>query len=157
MAPRTTAAQREDPPTRSFLEDLPDAVTNSYPFLLRKAAQRISDRAHEALAPFGLTLRHFGVLNLVGLEEGQNQRAVGNRLGIDRTTIVALVDDLEKAGLLGRHRGEDRRTFVLHLTDKGAGQLRQLRRLVDLVQEEFLAPIDAQERETLRTLLQRIL
>ncbi|MGW0878317.1 MarR family winged helix-turn-helix transcriptional regulator [Streptomyces sp. NPDC002671] len=137
--------------------DLPEAMRTSFPFLLDKGAQRISDLAHESLGAFNLTLRHFGVLNLVGLEEGQIQRAVGARLGIDRTSVVALADDLEKAGLLERRRGADRRAYELYLTPAGAAQLRQLRRLVELAQEDFLAPLDERERAALRSLLLRLL
>ncbi|MCT2590997.1 MarR family transcriptional regulator [Streptomyces sp. N2-109] len=144
----------EDP---LFLVTLPASVRGSYPFLLRKASQRITERAHEALSPFNLTLRHFGVLNLVDLEEGQIQRAIGAKLGIDRTTIVTLADDLERAGLLERRRGQDRRSFALYLTPQGVAQLRQLRRLIELVQEEFLEPLSTTERETLRELLLRLL
>ncbi|MGW0767402.1 MarR family winged helix-turn-helix transcriptional regulator [Streptomyces sp. NPDC002676] len=147
-------APSQDPP---FLVTLPESVKESYPFLLRKASQRITERAHEALTPFGLTLRHYGVLNLVGLEEGQIQRVVGARLGIDRTTVVGLADDLEDAGLLERRRGPDRRSFALYLTERGVAQLWQLRRLIDLVQEEFLAPLSGDEREELRELLLRVL
>ncbi|MFI9810034.1 MarR family winged helix-turn-helix transcriptional regulator [Streptomyces sp. NPDC052301] len=141
----------------AFLVTLPDSVKASYPFLLRKASQRITELAHEALGPFKLTLRHFGVLNLVDLEEGQSQRVIGTKLGIDRTTIVTLTDDLEKAGLLERRRGQDRRTYALYLTELGTAQLRQLRRLIGLVQEEFLEPLAEDERETLRSLLLRLL
>lgn len=147
-------ATAEDP---LFFVSLPASVRGSYPFLLRKAAQRITERAHEALSPFNLTLRHFGVLNLVELEEGQIQRAIGAKLGIDRTTIVTIADDLEKAGLLERRRGQDRRAFSLYMTPQGTAQLRQLRRLIDLVQEDFLAPLSEADRETLRALLLRLL
>ncbi|WP_225830451.1 MarR family winged helix-turn-helix transcriptional regulator [Streptomyces sp. NK08204] len=137
--------------------DLPEAMRTSFPFLLGQGAQRISDLAHESLGAFNLTLRHFGVLNLVGMEEGQIQRTVGARLGIDRTSIVTITDDLERAGLLERRRGTDRRAYELYLTPAGAAQLRQLRRLVELAQEDFLAPLDERERAALRSLLLRLL
>ncbi|MEY9892535.1 DNA-binding MarR family transcriptional regulator [Catenulispora sp. MAP12-49] len=150
---REPASDDDDP---LFFVSLPASVRESYVFLARKAAQRVTALAHEALGPFGLTLRHFGVLNLVELEPGQNQRVVGARLGIDRTTVVAVTDDLERAGLLERRRGKDRRSFALYLTPVGVAQLKQLRKLVDLAQEDFLAPLAADERDTLRELLGRL-
>ncbi|MEY9928648.1 DNA-binding MarR family transcriptional regulator [Catenulispora sp. GP43] len=147
------ASDDDDP---LFFVSLPASVRESYVFLARKAAQRVTALAHEALGPFGLTLRHFGVLNLVELEPGQNQRVVGARLGIDRTTVVAVTDDLERAGLLERRRGKDRRSFALYLTPVGVAQLKQLRKLVDLAQEDFLAPLAPDERDTLRELLGRL-
>lgn len=147
------SAEDDDP---LFFVSLPASVRDSYAFLTRKAAQRVTALAHEALGPFGLTLRHFGVLNLVELDPGQNQRIVGAKLGIDRTTVVSVTDDLERAGLLERRRGRDRRSFALFLTPVGAAQLKQLRRLVDLAQEDFLAPLAPDERDTLRELLARL-
>lgn len=152
----TSAARRGEDEDSLFFVSLPASVRESYVFLARKTAQRVTALAHEALGPFGLTLRHFGVLNLVDLEPGQNQRVVGARLGIDRTTVVAVTDDLERAGLLERRRGKDRRSFALFLTPVGVAQLKQLRRLVDLAQEDFLAPLAPDERDTLRELLARL-
>lgn len=93
-------------------------------FLLRKAGQRFTEQAEQALVHLNITLRQFGVLNVVDSEPGINQRMVGQTLRIDRTTIVGLVDDLEQKDLLERRRGADRRTFALYLTDRGTVCLR---------------------------------
>lgn len=139
------------------LADLPEAVVGWHAFLLRKTAQQITDRVHEKLAASGLTLRHFGVLNLVAAQPGQSQRSIGMRLQIDRTTIVTIIDDLERGGLLDRRTGPDRRTYALYLTHVGATQLRHLSKLVTAAQDDFLAPLSTQERETLKILLRRLL
>jgi DNA-binding MarR family transcriptional regulator len=122
-------------------------------FLLRKAAQQVSTLAEEVLKPLGLTMRHLGVLTAIEAEPGQNQRGVGERLRIDRTTVVALTDDLESAGLLERRRGTDRRMFALHLTEAGKTRLAELEELIGEVQEKFLTNLTDSERNTLRELL----
>ncbi|MFJ5546418.1 MarR family winged helix-turn-helix transcriptional regulator [Streptomyces sp. NPDC093225] len=125
-------------------------------FLLRKTSQHITELAEEGLSQLNLSMRQFGVLSVVEAEPGLNQRTVGAKLRIDRTTIVALVDELERTGLLERRRGSDRRTFALHLTDRGAEVLHGAGEVMTEVHEEFLAPLSSLERAVLQTLLVRL-
>lgn len=141
----------------SLPPDLSPATSVWHAFLLRKAAQRVTGMAEEMLQPHGLTIRHFGVLSAIEAEPGQNQRGVGERLRIDRTTVVALTDDLEGAGLVERRRGTDRRMFALYLTAAGQDRLAELKELTAAVHERFLVNLSAEERETLRHLLIKLL
>lgn len=125
-------------------------------FLLRKAGQRVAEQAETGLVSLNMTLRQFGVLNVLAAEPGLNQRAVGAKLRIDRTTIVALVDGLEAAGLVERRRGADRRTFALYLSEAGQDALEKSRVVMAQVHDEFLAPLSSAERELLRELLIRL-
>ena len=113
--------------------------------------------AEEMLHPQGLTMRHLGVLSAIEAEPGQNQRGVGERLRIDRTTVVALTDDLEGAGLLERRRGSDRRMFALFLTSAGHARLAGLNELIAAVHEKFLVNLSEDERDALRRLLAKVL
>ncbi|PKV83385.1 DNA-binding MarR family transcriptional regulator [Streptomyces sp. TLI_146] len=125
-------------------------------FLLRKAAQAVTECAERNLCALQVTMRQFGVLSVVAAEPGLNQRAVGNKLRIDRTTIVALVDKLEGTGLMERRRGPDRRTSALHLTEQGIARLLEAQEVLAEVHQEFLGPLSAEEREALRNLLVRL-
>jgi MarR family transcriptional regulator, lower aerobic nicotinate degradation pathway regulator len=126
-------------------------------FLLREATQRVTAMAEEMLHPQGLTMRHLGVLGAIEAEPGQNQRGVGERLRIDRTTVVALTDDLEGAGLLERRRGSDRRMFALFLTPAGHARLAELNELTAAVHEKFLVNLSEDERDALHRLLVKVL
>jgi DNA-binding MarR family transcriptional regulator len=137
-------------------EPLFEGLAIWHAFLLRKAAQRVTDLAEAVLGPLHLTMRHFGVLSMVEAEPGLNQRSVGARLRIDRTSIVALVDDLERDGFVERHRGADRRAFSLWLTPAGAERLDQSRKIMAEAHEHFLRRLSPAEREDLRTLLFRV-
>jgi DNA-binding MarR family transcriptional regulator len=141
-------------PHRAIEPELPEPLSVWHAFLLRKAAQRITELAEARIGD--LTLRHFGVLSLVGAEPGQNQRAVGESLRIDRTTIVAVTDSLERDNLLERRRGQDRRTFELHLTAQGLERLQLLQALVGHAHEEFLRPLSPEEQTMLSSLLLRL-
>ncbi|WP_051944363.1 MarR family winged helix-turn-helix transcriptional regulator [Streptacidiphilus rugosus] len=137
-------------------EPLFEALQVWHGFLLRKAGQRFGELADQALQPLSLTLRQFGVLNVVVAEPGLNQRSVGSKLRIDRTTIVGLIDDLERNGLVERRRGTDRRTFALHVTERGAKTLDRASDEITRVHERFLGALSPGERGMLRELLSRL-
>src|ERR671927_229116 len=71
--------------------------------------------------------------------------------------VLALLDQLEQRGLIERHRDpSDRRRHVVSLTADGKRELVRLRGIAKQVEEEFLAPLDAADRETFHTLLMRL-
>lgn len=88
---------------------------------------------------------------------GLSQRELGTALAIDPSAIVALVDDLERAGLARRevHPG-DRRTRLVVPTAAGQEFLGRAHALAARVDGELLAPLTGTEQETLRALLLRI-
>lgn len=138
-------------------QPLADELLVWHAYLLRKAGQEIAELAEVALSPLGITLRQFGVLNVVEAEPGLNQRSIGARVRIDRTTIVNLIDDLEETDLVVRERGADRRTFALYLSRRGTQVLAQARVRMQQVHETFLEPLSPQERDVLHSLLLRLL
>ena len=74
---------------------IPPALADRPGALLVMAARTGQDLATRRLAPMGLNVRLCGVLNL--LAEGPiSQQELGEQLGIDRTTIVELIDELER-------------------------------------------------------------
>jgi MarR family transcriptional regulator, lower aerobic nicotinate degradation pathway regulator len=135
---------------------IPEAVAVWHAFLVRKVAQRVTDLGEQLLAPEGLTLRHFGVLSLVEAEAGHTQRAIGDLLRIDRTSIMLVVDELERDALVERRPGANRRMYALHITARGRARLRSARKVMAQLHEEFLAPLSPAERDTLRSLLARL-
>lgn len=107
--------------------------------------------------PLGLHPRHFGMLSQIAANEGRSQQALGSALGIHRSALVALVDDLEQRGLAERRRDPgDRRANALHLTAAGRRMLAKLERAAEEDEAELLAALDAPERAQLISLLQRV-
>src|SRR5205807_7766660 len=77
-------------------------------------------RIAEALETIGLTPALFGLLNVLGAREGAIQQELGSAMGIDRSTMVVLIDQLEAAGLAQRcPHPSDRRARVLAITPAG--------------------------------------
>ena len=61
------------------------------------------------------------MLSHLAANEGQSQQALSSALGIHRSAVVALVDDLEQRGLAERRRDPvDRRAYTLYLTPRAA-------------------------------------
>jgi DNA-binding MarR family transcriptional regulator len=115
-------------------------------------------RTAEALASIDLTPALFALLNLIGAREGAIQQQLGSALGIDRSTMVSLIDQLESAGLgTRRPSATDRRAREVSITPKGRRLLRRARGLISQVQDEVLAGLTAEERHQLLTLLRRAL
>lgn len=97
------------------------------------------------------------MLSHLAANEGQSQQALGVALGIHRSAVVALVDDLERRGLAERRRDPaDRRAYTLYLTPGGRELLAELERVADEDEAELLTGLDAPERSRLITLLQRL-
>lgn len=126
-------------------------------YLLKRAVVDLERLHAEHLAPLGITGRELGVLLLLHTHDPQSQQQTAAHLGVDRTTMVALVDTLETKGLLARRPDPtDRRRNVLDLTDHGNTTLLQALRASDDAEHHLLTDLDPTEATHLRTLLTRI-
>lgn len=115
-------------------------------------------RAAQVLGSVGLTTALFALLNVINAREGAIQQELGSALGIDRSTMVSLIDELESAGLARRRpSATDRRAREIAITPKGRRLLQRARGLILQVEDEVLAGLTAEERHELLTLLRRAL
>jgi MarR family transcriptional regulator, lower aerobic nicotinate degradation pathway regulator len=115
-------------------------------------------RAADVLGSLGLTPAAFALLNVVSVREGAIQQELGAAMGIDRSTMVGLVDQLESAGLAERRPSKtDRRAREVAITPKGRRVLQRARRMLLAAEDEVLAGLNAEERRNLLTLLRRAL
>jgi MarR family transcriptional regulator, lower aerobic nicotinate degradation pathway regulator len=115
-------------------------------------------RFAEALDPLDLTTARFALLNFLRAHEGAIQQEIGAAMGIDPSTMVSLIDQLEDAGLARRRpHPKDRRAREVAITPKGARVLEQARRLATQVEDDVLRGLSGTERRQLLTLLRRAL
>jgi DNA-binding MarR family transcriptional regulator len=136
---------------------LPPSMRDRVPFLLYRASQISQSLANEMLAETALSARQVGILTLVTELEPMTQKALGDALRIDRTTMVSLLDDLEGKGLVARWRHpRDRRAFLVRPTDAGHAAKIAAVRILDEQQRRFLAPLTPAERTQLAALLTRL-
>ena len=126
-------------------------------YLLKHAQLRMAELTTKALTPHGIDGRELGVLFVLAGREPASQQQAALRLGIDRTTMVALLDTLEGKGLVARHpHADDRRRNVVELTDAGQDTLRRATAASDAAEREFLAPLSPSAAQLLRDSLQTI-
>jgi len=116
------------------------------------------DGLHELhLAPLGINARELTVLLFLAGREPESQQHAARNLGVDRTTMVALLDALEDKQLVARRPDRhDRRRNVVELTDTGRRVLRRATRASDEAERQLLTGFDEADAAQLRALLGRI-
>lgn len=124
--------------------------------LLDHLARRMRLRAGSVLAPLGLRPRHLVALTVLRDCGGCTQQALSNKLEMDGTNVVGLLNELETEELIERRRSvEDRRRHVVDLTDAGAQRLAKAEAALAAAEDEVLGALDGDQRETLYKLLQQ--
>jgi DNA-binding MarR family transcriptional regulator len=123
-------------------------------YLLKHAQQRLAELTSAALAPHDLTGRELAVLLVLADRQPASQQQAAQRLGVDRTTMVALLDGLEDKGLVARRPdADDRRRNVVALTTVGATTLGLATTASDEAERRFLAALPPAVGEQLRAAL----
>jgi DNA-binding MarR family transcriptional regulator len=135
----------------------PVALMERLSFLLKRTFALLEATIEPGLAQLGVTGREFGVLTLLEAEGPTSQQRLADRIGVDRTTMVALIDALEEKQLVNRRRDpSNRRAYVLEVTAAGHKRLRHALKAVQLAEQEALTPLSAAESATLTRALQRL-
>ncbi len=133
------------------LRSLPSWLVNQTALL---ATRLVSDE----LAGLGLRRYHYSLMTALDETGPASQADLGRRTTIDRSDMVATVNELADLGFVERSPDPtDRRRNVVRLTTAGRRRLRQLDRRVAAVQDDLLAPLTARERAQLVDLLTRVL
>ncbi|MFE3877511.1 MarR family winged helix-turn-helix transcriptional regulator [Kitasatospora sp. NPDC059146] len=124
--------------------------------LLYRAHRLARAGANEAARPTGLELHQAAVLATVRAGGIGSQRELGAALGIDKSTLVRIVDDLERRHLLERRRtAHDRRAYEIVITEDGEQHLREADALFRGAMQSLLAVFAPREQRQLHDLLAR--
>jgi DNA-binding MarR family transcriptional regulator len=138
-------------------DDRRGVLPNLLGYQLRRAQIAVFQNFARAMADFDITPGRFGVLEVIGANAGLSQSELGAILGIDRSTVVAVIDRLETDGLVRRLKApNDRRSHALQLSEKGATTLAALEQRVAAHERDIAAGLSASERKTLLALLARV-
>ncbi len=125
--------------------------------LLSVAAAAAGRNVNASLEALALRVRTFSILELAARGDGINQRRLADALQLNPSQVVALVDDLVGDGLVERRPdAADRRNRLIWATEKGLLRFAEARALVDEALDRTLHVLQADEREILHRLLQRI-
>jgi len=127
-------------------------------FLLAKLHAAGSVLNNRALAGFGLKERSYSVLALANSELEPTQREMAEFLSLDPSQIVALIDELEKRGLVIRAPGkQDRRAKIVSATKEGAAVFRQAEAAAREAESAALTGLSGIEIAALKGLLRKAL
>src|ERR1700719_784158 len=136
---------------------IPGELTVCPRYLLARLGESSRRRFHKALEPEGLHPRHFGVMTMVAAQPGMTQQQLHEKTGIDPSSMVAVIDELEAMGLAERRpHPDDRRVHAIFLTDRGQETLERVRALAATLQRDFFQALSVEERRTLHTLLRKL-
>jgi DNA-binding MarR family transcriptional regulator len=138
---------------------VPDpAASHRLGYLLKHANLRFGQLTTTALAPLGLAPREWAALNCLDEQHGLSQREVAQLLGVDRTTMVALVDELQTKDLVERRpQPGDRRKNIVRLTRKGRDLMRRGARVIDECEQRFLSALSEADAERLKKALDAVI
>ncbi|MFJ3506149.1 MarR family winged helix-turn-helix transcriptional regulator [Streptomyces luteogriseus] len=133
------------------------ADLTTHPGHLARRLQQAHYLLWNAMVSEEITSPQFAVLNTLVDEPGLDQRTVGERVGLDRSTVAEVISRLGRRGLLDKVRDpQDGRRSLLHLTDDGARTHRKLTVRTARMNQVFLAPLTADERTVFFDLIRRV-
>jgi len=136
---------------------LPPELLSNPVFVLGRLGYGLKRQAAEELEEAGFSLYDYSVLALLTAGPCATQATIAGMLELDRSQLVGLLDSLEQRGLVERHRDpNDRRRHTVLLTAEGKRQLTSVRAIMNDLADDYLAPLNEQERATLHDLLLRV-
>ncbi|GAA3199335.1 MarR family winged helix-turn-helix transcriptional regulator [Actinocorallia longicatena] len=131
-----------------------EVLTSRLGYLLKHAQLRLGALVEAATEPHGLGGRELAVLAVLAEGRPLSQLEAAERLGVDRTTMVALLDALEAKGVVERRRSpEDRRRNIVELTPGGRDRFHSAETARAAAEREFLAALTPAESTELLRLL----
>jgi MarR family transcriptional regulator, lower aerobic nicotinate degradation pathway regulator len=136
----------------------PSRMTSRPTWLLSQTSAQAHRLLSQGLATADAIGYHYRLLAALAESGPASQATLGRRSGIDRSDVVAALNDLAARGLVQRSPDPaDRRRNTITITPAGTRQLRRLDRIVGGVRDQLLAPLSPTERQQLTQLLTRIL
>jgi DNA-binding MarR family transcriptional regulator len=112
----------------------------------------------EHLDKYNLAAPECGILYVLSTGTVANQLSLGLEMGIDKATIVKIIDKLEKMKLVKREvDANDRRSKLVSLTTKGEATLEKIKSIKNQIEEQVLSSFSKEDEALLRRLVPQLL
>jgi MarR family transcriptional regulator, transcriptional regulator for hemolysin len=123
-------------------------LTDNLCWLLSRASYTLTTELTRAMEDMGLSPRAHAVLT-AAVTGDHTQTELARMVGLDKTTMVVTMDELEAAGLAERRPAPaDRRARVIAVTPAGRKKLKQAEEISDRIRDDVLSALPAEDRET---------
>jgi MarR family transcriptional regulator, transcriptional regulator for hemolysin len=125
-------------------------------WLLSRASHGLTTEFTAALEDVGISPRAHAVL-ITAMSGEHTQSEIARQVGLDKTTMVVTVDELEAAGLAERRASQaDRRARVIAVTEAGKRTVEEADRVLDRVRNDVLSVLAPEERQVFLNALGRL-
>jgi DNA-binding MarR family transcriptional regulator len=125
--------------------------------LLMHLGRDVDAQLRRQLSAYGLTPRHGFTLSHLCENGPTSQQSLLDVLEVDPSVLVAILNDLEKAGLAERKRDpEDRRRHIVEMSDQGRTALTAMEGTINTIERELLADLSTTDADQLRSLLSKV-
>jgi MarR family transcriptional regulator for hemolysin len=144
------------PELASAAPEAPQPLCDNLCWLLSRASYTLTTELTAALEGLGISPRAHSVLAAAATGD-HSQTELARLVGLDKTTMVVTLDELEAAGLAERRPSpSDRRARVIAVTKAGARKLREAEAIGDAIREDVLGVLPARERKVFLGALTRL-
>jgi DNA-binding MarR family transcriptional regulator len=127
--------------------EAPAALAADLCWLLSRASYGLTTELTAALEDLGISPRAHAVL-VTAMTGDLTQSEIARVVGLDKTTMVVTVDELEAGGLAERRpSSSDRRARVIAVTDAGKRKVREAGKVLDRVRNDVLSALEPDERD----------
>ncbi|MGW3150296.1 MarR family winged helix-turn-helix transcriptional regulator [Streptomyces sp. NPDC001177] len=146
------------PPAPPTGEDTDHPFAKDLNWLLHRVAAALGSAEDQVASRYGLGIRGYVVLRTISAGPETSQLTLGRNLGLDKTTLTAVLDRLETAGLIVRRPAPgDRRARICEATAQGREIARQVAEEIAETERRLLADhLGAQEYDALIGVLRRL-
>lgn len=134
-----------------------EGSASSIGFMLSKVGASVAGEFGKLVGEYGLVPRQFFVLNLISQHEGESQQAIAESIGVAKSQMVSVVDELEQKELLERRiNPNDRRQHALYLTTAGAKLCEETLAAAVELEEYLRSALTKREADVLVSALQKL-
>lgn len=145
-------------PSRSTSSKRPPVpFSTGFGYVLRHTYKAVSRRLATELATGGIAFAHYYYLRALLETDGIPQVELSERVGVDQSTVVTVVDTLVRQKIVERRDDpDDRRKALIFLTAKGKALRRPIRAAIDRAHADALRGISASDMETFKRVAARV-
>ncbi len=132
-------------------------IDNSLQFLVYKSNSLLRNKLNQALKSFDITVEQWVTLKKLNQKEGYNQKELSKDTFKEQAVITRMLDILEQKSLVERGKSpNDRREFIISITDKGRKLLEEIKPNIIGYQELLDSTLNGEEMLQLKELLSKL-